>query len=298
MAGTNNLYGTCNDVYGEPNREKFQSINNSCALKSFLKDMAKEHRYLYHYTTSTALETILKTRKWKFSSARKTNDLHECYFKGCVDEWKYIYSCSFSHGDEDNIGMWKMYGEKKQSICMKINISSILNWIQYLEQEKEFYYRTRLLSEHDSLYRCEIDSLSMHDIAYIHGWQDDGCSKVCWGNIVNPTNWTKNISAEHELTGFIKNSAWEYEKETRIMVSLRKPEWGDKKQEKPTEIFVSTNDDLLYGIEEITFSPFSTETRNELINNVKKLRALLCKNSETKFLENYFNKKINSNNSI
>ena len=258
---------SCNDIYNSPNREVFQRLSSSNALIGFLKNVSHEHRFFYHFTTASALSSIFKTMKWKFSSARKTNDLHEFASKGSFDEWKYIFSCSLSHGDEDNIGMWKMYGDRKDSICLKIKKEAILNWIHDIESNKNncCTFNTKKFEEHG----LEIENVSMHDIAYIHGWQIPQQSLLSWGNITNSVDWTENISSEACLTGFIKNSAWEYEKETRIMIRLSPYSHYNQIFEIPGEVYLKVSDTLIRGIEEISISPFATESKDKIYGNIQ-----------------------------
>ena len=282
---------TCNDVYDNSNRDLFQRINSSETMVSFLKKVSKEHRYLFHYTTYYALQRIFEAKKWRFTSARRTNDLHECDSKRNFDELKYVFSCSFSHGDEDAIGMWKMYGSRKAAVCVKFETSAIISWVMKLDRIRECYFTNTNLGVDNPFTKNTFRDISMHDIAYVHGSQQKKCSNVCWGNIVNKVEWSDNISKEYLLSGFLKNSAWEYEKETRIMISLPEPSY-DKSEETPDEIYLDC-EEMLNGIEEIRFSPFSKETKETLNNESRLLREKL-NNGNVIFSESYFKGKINT----
>ena len=286
---------SCNDAYNfSCNQSIFPIIRSSNELISFLKRVSKEHNDFFHYTNIDGLACMIKTRRWKFSSARKTNDLHEFSSKGSPDEWRYIYSCSLSHGDEDNIGMWKMYGDKKYSICLRLSPLIIKTWIDSLERTKEYYCNTK---DYKAL-TPNFQELSFHDIAYIHGYQSPYNSVVCWGNIINSAKWISNISNEKDLTGFIKNSAWEYEKETRIMIRLPKvSNIYDTKFYTPDEIYVDLYDEMINDIEEIIISPFALR-KNDLLD---RLHVLLgsprdYNRLKEKFNESYFAGKIQGSN--
>ena len=243
---------TCNDVY-ERHRERFKSVPNSLELVSFLQDVAKEHISLCHFTTMDAFAKIYKEGLWRFSSAYRMNDLQELMQKGEKDKWKHIYSVSFSHGDFNNIGMWKMYGGNcnHESICLEFSADSVKEWETTIKQEHQITTNNNDLCSHAGL------STSFHDIAYIHGWQERGWESVCWGSIINSRIPQESIvSQEPILTGFIKNSAWEQEKESRILLEL-----PQEKQHR--SVFVPIYS--LFNNFRVHFSPFTKANMNESI---------------------------------
>lgn len=289
------IIASCNDAYNYScNQSIFPILNSNEDMIAFLKRVSHEHNTFFHHTTVDGLAYILKTERWKFSSARKTNDLHEFTLKGNPNEWKYIYSCSLSHGDGDNIGMWKMYGDKRYSVCLKLSRHLIEKWIQFLNERKEYYCNLKGFARLVPRFQ----EASLHDIAYVHGYQSPHDSIVCWGNIINPIRWKENISSEVNLTGYIKNSAWEYEKETRIMINLPKiNDMNNPLPDTPDEIYVDLYDDMVNDIEEITISPFAAK-RDELLDRLHFLLGSfsLKRAIKDKFTESYFSGKIQGSN--
>lgn len=188
-------------------------------LMDFSKKAALSHTWFHHFTSICGLKKILTNKQWKLSSAYSCNDLQEVGEKGIPEEWKRIFSISLSHGDEDCMGMWNTYGGKKLSQKIRITIpgKALSEWFNYLIAQPIGLFSNDKHLQHNTDYK-----LSMHDIIYSFGRQCGEDSTIAWdglthtlkrgdGTIYNPSS---------SLTGYIKNSAWEYERETRIMVKL------------------------------------------------------------------------------
>ena len=248
--------GTYNDVYQE-NRDEFLHLKECDELAVFLQKVAPLHSKHCHFTTMDKFAKICKSERFRFSSAYSTNDLQEVFEKGDRDQWEHIYSVSFSHGDNNNFGMWRMYGGNCQyeALCLEFSENAVENWKEEILQKKD------VRTEEDKKCSSKRISVSFHDIAYIHGRQEKKAENVCWGNIINSDiakaiadtnhrimNNEKGISKNTRLTGFVKNSAWEQEKESRIMIKL-----PSLKQNS----FISVPVGSLLDNVKIYFSPFS-----------------------------------------
>lgn len=208
---------TSNDTYCS-NRINFLNVNTATELRNFLQKVSLKHPFFHHITTVNALMDILKTARWRLSSGDKTNDLQELCEKGAFDERSRIFTTSFSHGDGECIGMWKMYlkqEEPNNQICLSFPAINIEKWLNFLKHPKTCFQVNNNKKSGEVL-----DDISFHDIAYAHGFQNNKNSRLCWGNIIkNYTKWDQtDVSQIPLLTGFIKNSAWEYEKESRLMI--------------------------------------------------------------------------------
>lgn len=188
-------------------------------LMDFSKEAALSHTWFHHFTSICGLKKILTNKQWKLSSAYSCNDLQEVGEKGIPKEWKRIFSISLSHGDEDCMGMWNTYGGKKlsQKIRITIPVKALSEWYRIIMNQPIV-----LFTDGKPLQRNPDYESSMHDIIYSFGRQLGDDSTIAWdglkrtlkrkdGTIYNPSS---------SLTGYIKNSAWEYEHETRIMVKL------------------------------------------------------------------------------
>lgn len=263
---------TSNDTY-HARRSKFINAQNYEELRVFLNSVALEHKLFFHFTTMNALAQIVKTGKWRLSSAKKTNDLQELNEKGYKEKWKRIFAASFSHGDEDNMGMWKMYGcqEPDNQICIGFKSRAIKKWINAINFIDVNGHRLAS-NKRDTEYARDSQTalINFHDIIYAHGFQNTPEMRICWGNIIkDPTKFNGDPSQQPLLTGYIKNSAWEYEKETRLMVVLP-PAILNQFPNNPDYIFISFPFDDLIGGMSFRFSPFSHTSELVLKENLKK----------------------------
>ena len=257
---------TCNDTY-HAFKSMFCKVSSAQELKDFMDKYSFKHKYFFHFTNMDSFAKIVKTGRWKFCSATKTNDLHEVDQKWSRELWNKLFSCSLSHGDEDNVGMWKMYtkGDEEQTICLRFGISFLKKWVDMMQEEKKYY----LSSDAPATSFINFNSFSFHDITYFHGYKNKLSSRICWGNIiVNPHRFKDNnpslvpassVETSPFLTGYVKNSAWEYEKESRIMIKIDQP--NDEIVKKGIYIDFSKKDFL--NSVSIRFSPFLNESDNK-----------------------------------
>ena len=105
---------SCNSVYHVAKRN-FLKAKSCNELKDFLIEASKKHTVLHHFTTLDTLIYLLNDKTWKFSSPKGTNDLQELEkldVQNINHSWDNLFSSSFSHGDDENMGMWVMYDQR------------------------------------------------------------------------------------------------------------------------------------------------------------------------------------------
>ena len=220
--------------------KSFSELSSADGLVRFLKNHVTDHKFLYHFTTAKSLQCILRNRTWRFSSAEKMNDLHEYKVKissSNSDVYKKIYSTCFSFGDEDNIAMWAMYGIPwEDGIRIRIPSSDLVRWRDEIYSMIPHGKLTDAKYDNDEI----IHDVSLHDICYYRGYmgsrkvltdcpkkQKCVCNDKCngcppkallWGDNSNSnTSIVDSSYFEGQLIGYVKNSAWSYENETRLM---------------------------------------------------------------------------------
>lgn len=235
---------------------KFSQIQDAKTLHNFLEKHAQKHKFLFHFTTAKSLAAICKNRTWRFGCAAKMNDLHE--FKGktpSTNLWNTIYSTCFSFGDEDNIAMWAMYGIPwEDAVRIRVETKDIINWVKDIKvwEITPPRYSCEHIAEGLSGKRINV---SFHDICYYQGYIDSRqvltdcpyperwehqCTERCNGCPPKVLRWwdqknhhTKeciDVCTDGSLVGFVKNSAWAHENETRLMLQiegLSEPEYVD-----------------------------------------------------------------------
>lgn len=215
------LYNTGNDYNGST-PTVFKDISNPRDLIRYLCDDTRRlsnSGYVYHYTTLSSAIKIIKSESWHLANAANMNDILE-YQNGDKARWPNIFFCSFMTEDKESIGMWSMYAQPWEK-GVKIAIPSTVarRWIRGITELKEIS-----LSNYKPTGKAvsiDADQLSLASVVYSNTdslTKKDYLQKLCWSNVVN----TKLINAAHmhELTGYVKDMAWSYEKEIRIRVEF------------------------------------------------------------------------------
>ena len=214
-------------------RKEFEDASTIEEVKKFLNDVTASYDEVYHFTDFNALKGIIENKKWKFNPLDRMNDKLEPEKE--TGDWENRISVSFSHGDEDNIGMWRMYGENNvedsynPSICISLPISFLDHWTKTINESEQIQDLLRSYF----VYECNGEPIiksdiikinaSMHDIVYYYGYNGDLKSQLIWDNNFKgmaEEDLNKIVFGNApELIGYIKNSAWEYERESRISIS-------------------------------------------------------------------------------
>lgn len=217
---------------------RFNQIDNSDMLIAFLERQATQHSFVFHYTKVDALKAILKNKTWRLGQARKMNDLHEYLVKGRgAEALDNIYTTCFSFGDEDNIAMWSLYGKPRENaVRLRLPYEAIRDWLKDLTSSN--------ISNNLSQEIIQSMKISFHDICYYLGYmgerkvlsdcplQQDICDSRCKVCPEKALLWwsQRNLHPEiveneihglkPELIGYVKNSAWAYENETRLSIFI------------------------------------------------------------------------------
>lgn len=187
--------------------QSFKYIANTDELLNFLQN--REHPYYHHFTTVSTLVKIIKSNKWRFSVGSRMNDQHEYNVKSAYDLRDKIYSTCFSFGDEDNMAMWAMYSIPwEDAVRISIPKKIILGWVEKL----------------NDIQRPALENVSLHDILYIDGMIGQSrFSKFYWARGKKEALTESNgldISLSSRFTGYLKNSAWKHEQESRLAITL------------------------------------------------------------------------------
>ena len=230
---------------------RFSQISDTKDLISFLERRSLKHPFLYHYTTFDILKCICRSKTWRFGNARNMNDMHEYevkgYTRGILDK---LYSACFSYGDEDNVAMWSMYGIPwEDAIRIRIPIKTIRNWIDNIDGKNILTYEECNGTLEKNSFIADTSNnkhkISIRDICYMEGYVTsprnmsdcpiglyecpDACDKCPPKRILWWSQSNKNFDiaidkqkgiVKPELLGYVKNSAWHHEMETRIVFSI------------------------------------------------------------------------------
>lgn len=204
--------------YNDSTPTVFKDISNPKDLIKYLCDVTRRlanSEYIYHYTTLRSAIKIIRSESWHLTNAANMNDKLE-YQNGDKSRWPNIFFCSFMTEDKESIGMWSMYAqpwEKGVKIAIPSNV--VRRWIRGITKLEEI----SLSNFRSTGETVEIDSNQLNLASVVYSNTDsftkkDNIEKLCWSNAVN-SNF-QNAARMPELTGYVKDMAWSYEKEIRI----------------------------------------------------------------------------------
>ncbi|MFI3167384.1 MAG: DUF2971 domain-containing protein [Bacillota bacterium] len=220
----------------------FERIQNSGQLIGYLKDSKRRLQYsdqVYHYTNVQALCNIIKNKKWHLSNPKFMNDKLE-FDDGDRSVWDRLFYSSFMMEDDESIGMWSMYAQPWETgVKISFPQKAILNWVNSIDKIYEVSFGVDG-SHYTSIYDSTKPYISA--VAYEGNKKTkkkDSKSKdkesksgdeisthpyiLKFGTVSNNSfEPIKRKSTNRELTGYIKDDAWSYEKEVRLKVEFDK----------------------------------------------------------------------------
>lgn len=221
------------------NPTQFSTIANAADLIKYLNS---KHRFngvkaLSKYTRLSSVIEMFKSRYLLINNPANMNDLYEYNSFPVKQNWEKICFSSFITQSTESMAMWSMYAQPwNDGVMISIPIDSM----RALVDNTRFLYEAKL-NEKTKRYctttnKISADSiLSFGRIVYF----DDGvltCTENDGGNRI--------ISDPYkipELAGYVKDSAWDYEKEARLRVDL--PE-----EYSSNAIFMELPDEFLSSI--------------------------------------------------
>lgn len=198
----------------------FPDIKTPKELKLYLDDSLRRldnSSYLYHYTTVSRVVDMIQSRTWHLGSAAGMNDRME-YKNGDPLRWNNLFFSCFMCEDKESIGMWSMYAQPwEKGVKISIPKKVVRTWIKktthLLEISTQDYKPTeRIIPVGKNGALLWISSVAYSNADSMQEKKE--AEKLTWSN-QNNTN-IQNAVRIPELTGYIKDMAWSYEKETRI----------------------------------------------------------------------------------
>ncbi len=256
-----------------------QDCNSAKLVKQYLSLTNKLPEELYHYTSYQALVSILLNKSFQMSRADLLNDKAETRL-GYATEHRRSYVMSFTE-ETEYVSMWTMYGK---SIGVKMRLGIDRKKFESLLKEENIWYKDengiRLTIQNKTKPLFEIsprrERIMLSKVAYYD------VEKEIIYDIPNskPFPVTVDKSLINELTGVIKYSAWEAERETRARVVLD--------SHIPTidipYLYIGLSEEIIESFE-ITFNPWIPEDmRHEIEGSLNRLagRKLAYKQSKLK----------------
>lgn len=210
-----------------------EQYNNIDELVSGLENKGESHNKYCHYTTLPSLKSIIQNNSFQLThgTSFQLNDLQESKIKGQYSEWLYTYLTSFSFRSiSESVAMWSMYGiPRGDAICLHIPKRNMLKLKESIISNGAFVGSNHI----------EIKQVRLVDLAYI----DSKSTKLCRGsgNKIEFGSEIKGLDKNKEVTGMIKNDAWDHEKETRLLIRT-------ERESRDEHIYVSLPDDFFKGV--------------------------------------------------
>lgn len=242
----------------------------------------KSPKYVCHYTTIDAVKGIFNEKLWYLGSPRKMNDGLEL---SSFDDrrWNNVFFCSLLNDVCESIAMWSMYAQPwEKGVMIKIPMSTLKEWITGNPEIYEADDGVKNLSRDK---RLSNEKLFIHAVAYSTSQIDGDSDEVlkCGGesNHLIKESW-KNPN----LIGYVKNAAWEYEKEIRLRVDVDDADICHK------GVAIDIPDTIISSFEVVAGPRF--ETRSDYSNIITsislfsgKLNRIYCDTCTGEMIERY-----------
>lgn len=232
----------------ELRKEKF-----SCAtsLRAALNHVARpmfQHQMYQHYTTLENLLNKIEKGEWWLSccTSDRLNDQKETVKYGSLKIARTLYQTCFCHGAAESVAMWGLYQcSKPCAVRISLTRNSLRKWIRILGAEVGK--------------RKQFERVLFRDLVYLAVSDPDrGDEKyeipradcVSWESVVaKGVRDLQEEIAEDWATGLVKDSEWRHERESRLLVKIRKNEGRGIRVSIPNAVL----EDMRF-----TFSPWLT----------------------------------------
>ena len=200
----------------------FEGIDNASDLINYLDAGARLSNsiYLYQYTSVSALVNMLRSKTMHLSNAKYMNDQLE-YQNGDARVWENLFFSCFMMEEDESIGMWSMYAQPwRHGVKISIPKEILRRWVKEVKELVEISQQTkqptgRVISDTDA-FRIWLSAVAYSNFDGLSLKGDEEILR-CGGQ---ENKILKNIPHQPELTGYIKDMAWSYEKEVRVKVQF------------------------------------------------------------------------------
>lgn len=230
----------------ERKKERFSHVKSLRAALNQVSEPQFHHDMYQHYTTlENALEKISEGEWWmSCCTSDRLNDQKEAVKYGSLKEARTFYQTCFCHGAAESVAMWGLYQcSKPCAVRISLTKKSLRKWMKVLETEagKDGKYVSVLFR--DLVYLSIIDPDRQGDRYDI---SRSNC--VSWEGVTTQRiESLQDEIAEEWATGLVKDYEWRHERESRLLVKVRKHVGRGIKIDIPDDVF----EDMRF-----TFSPW------------------------------------------
>ena len=191
---------------------ELKNINTKEALLDFAEKKGMSHKIGYHYTSLQGLRGIYNSEEFWFKNTRVQNDLDESYNNFRNDANKFLYTASFCHCSEENLGQWYMYGDAGNGFRIEVDLTHIVAQVRKSVKFVDCDNKEQLIENDDY-------SVCIADVIY-YEIQDNKCILFYDGE----QNINFNASDFNDIRRekpYFKEKIWAPEQETRILIYLK-----------------------------------------------------------------------------
>lgn len=243
--------------------KNFQGITGKSELLTFLEQKGSNHTGgYYHYTKCSSFKSMLESQKIHLSIGSEMNDIMET--KKCsTEKWKRLYIASFSYGSSENMAMWAIYGQPfRDALRLRFSWRKINDIVNFAKDG--IIYKFIADNKKDKYQPInEKFSIKLVDVAYYKKNSLERNKEILSGKTCS---CIEHCLEKEEFAGYLKNCAWSYENETRIVVEFEK--------ELDNVATIAIDAHHLFDDMDILVSPcaFADNTENNFADELKKYR--------------------------
>ena len=195
----------------------FDKLKSSDDLNEYFSDKSYHHSNYYHYTNLKGIEGIIGSKCFFVSQVEAFNDTVDTEH---FENQKSSFVLCFATGVHENLPMWYMYsgvdGKGGRLSFTKDSVRKIVEQSEYILCEKGSGKRICVLTEDDY-------EKSFEDVLYYSQENKSKNVVLRYNNMMNKfidTDVFKEYQSAHPYV--IKDNVWFYEKETRLVIKLKK----------------------------------------------------------------------------
>ncbi len=207
----------------------FSKLSSAEQLNKYFKNLNKNNKKYYHYTSLGAVNNILGSKEFVISNVKRFNDKKDREQFGDENEQRKFFSLCFSRGKEENLPLWYLYsgvGGKGGRLCFTRNkLEKILsdttdkNELRF-SLWKYDYDNHKKIDKICDLKDSEDIKIKFYDVLYYRA--DDKKVRLKYNTLTNNGEITKEEVEKYinENRGFNKGLIWYHEKEERLLIEI------------------------------------------------------------------------------
>ena len=230
----------------ERKKKQFASVKSLRAGLNFVGRVAFHHDMYQHYTTlENVLEKISKGEWWlSCCTSDRLNDQKEAVKYGSLKESRTLYQTCFCHGSAESVAMWGLYQcSKPCAVRITLTKRSLRNWMRALKAEMNKDEQFERVQFHDLVYLSTVDPDCQGD-----KYDIKRADSVSWESVATQKiEGLQDEIAEDWATGLVKDYEWRHERESRLLVKVRRHTGRGMKVDIPNDVL----EDMRF-----TFSPW------------------------------------------